>query len=513
MFTGVKKSNSGLREGLLSTRLEKKMQILLCGERGPIVRSIFLILSLSLLFAASAWGEIAADLDGNNRVNFDDWVIFVLHWGDTNCADANNCDGADFEPNDGVVDINDLGKFVMYWLEAVPVDVNVVFYSIKNEDGRVWDNNDGVGYGASSGDSGSSALALGDFASGQLHVGYRSVVSFDTSLALPLDCNLLSVQLELVRGNKVGTDPFVWGGSCVVDIANPYFGASSSLAEHDWEAAADAYAIASFASDPGTEQPMLSTEFNAEGLNNLNLDGKTQFKVYFVNSTDYDADSDNLGFYSGEQTDINKKPKLKVRYRSRSPIEMFNSDAAQDGRVYAIYSGGTWVANGAVSNDNSGTALRLGDFESTSKYAYRDIVSFDTSSLPDDCVILSARLQLTRSTKNGDDPFLWGGGCVIDIASPYFGGGSGLQTDDWNAAADANAIANFTSDPGDNQPMLSTEFKAEGLENINKSGFTQLRIYFKNESNLDGNTDCLYFYAGDDADYERQPKLIIQYIP
>ncbi|MHC4635639.1 MAG: hypothetical protein ACYSYU_10610, partial [Planctomycetota bacterium] len=281
----------------------------------------------------------------------------------------------------------------------------------------------------------------------------------------------------------------------------------------DWEAAADAYTIASFASDPGPNQPMLSEEFNAEGLNNLNLDGKTQFKVYFERPSNNDVDSDYLGFYSGEQTDESKKPKLKVHYRSRRPIEMFNSDAAEDGRIYAIYSGGTWVVDDVVADDDSGTALRLGDFEGTSKYTYRDIVSFDTSSLPDDCAILSAWLQLTRSTKNGDDPFLgWGGACMIDIASPYFGSGSGLQTDDWDAAADAN-IANFVEDPGADQPMLSTEFSAKGLENINKSGFTQLRIYFKKESNLDGNTDCLYFYAGDDTDYEKRPKLIIQYIP
>jgi hypothetical protein len=514
MFPCVKKSESGLMEEALSTRLEKKMRIFSCGRREPITKSIFLILFLSLLFAAGAWGEIIADLDGDNRVDLDDWVIFAWHWGDTNCAEANNCDGADFEPNDGVVDTNDLAKFVKYWLDVVPVDVNAVFYSIKNEDGRVWDNNDGEGLGADSGGSGSSALALGDFASGVLHVGYRSVLSFDTSLALPLDCNLLSVQLELVRGNEVGTDPFAWGGSCVIDIADAYFGSGPNLEPNDWEAAADAYAVASFASDPGPNQPMLSTEFNTEGSNNLNLDGKTQFKVYFENPTNYDTDSDCLGFYSGEQTDENRKPKLKVRYRSRRPIEMFNSDAAEDGRIYAIYSGGIWVANGAVADDNSGTALRLGDYESTSKYAYRNIVSFDTNSLPDDCVILSARLQLTRSTKNGDDPFLgWGGACMIDIASPYFGSSSGLQTADWDAAADANAVANFVADPGADQPMLSTEFSAKGLENISKSGFTQLRIYFQEESNLDQNTDCLYFYAGDDTDYEKQPKLIIQYIP
>lgn len=51
-------------------------------------------------------------------VDFIDFAYFANQWGRTDCNGANGwCDGADYPPEDGVVDLYDLEKFVDYWLE------------------------------------------------------------------------------------------------------------------------------------------------------------------------------------------------------------------------------------------------------------------------------------------------------------------------------------------------------------------------------------------------------------
>ncbi|MGD0077673.1 MAG: hypothetical protein ABSB91_03490 [Sedimentisphaerales bacterium] len=62
--------------------------------------------------------RLTADLGGAGDcyVNFLDFVVLANHWLDTGCAGSGNCDGADFVPTDGVVDIYDLGDFANQWL-------------------------------------------------------------------------------------------------------------------------------------------------------------------------------------------------------------------------------------------------------------------------------------------------------------------------------------------------------------------------------------------------------------
>jgi hypothetical protein len=68
--------------------------------------------------ALAAGHRLTADLGGAGDcyVNFADFVVLAGHWLDNNCAASGNCDGADFEPADGVVDIYDMGDFAAQWL-------------------------------------------------------------------------------------------------------------------------------------------------------------------------------------------------------------------------------------------------------------------------------------------------------------------------------------------------------------------------------------------------------------
>jgi len=346
-------------------------------------------------------------------------------------------------------------------------------------------------------------------------VGYRTILSFDTS-SLPENCTITSVKLEMTRGGEEGENPFNWGGSCNVDIINPYFGTSADLEDADWLTASGATAVASFAADPGLDQPMLSTEFNAQGLTNINLYGTTQLRVYFSTPTYYETTSDYLGFYSGEKPapeqplEPDLRPKLIIRYTTptRTPTVTFSGAADHDGRVW---NGGDSPRYNDSDQDNK--ALRLGDYYNATvgSVGYRTILSFDTSSLPDDRPVTSASLQLIRGAEEGDNPFTWGGSCNVDVISPYFGTSVSLEDEDWLAAAGAAAVAFFSADPGLDQPMLSTEFNAQGLANINKTGTTQLRVYFSTPTYYETTSDYLGFYSGEYGIESYRPKFIIQY--
>lgn len=476
-------------------------------------------MALALFFGLStaSASSVVGDLNNDAIVSFKDFEVLASYWMDANCADSNNCDGADFEPNDGVVDINDLAILCNHWLEIVPlIEVNETFYSISGEDGQIWGdlNANGFGVGRDPDINDCNALRIGDLADELFLVGFRNIVSFDTIDALPADSNIISARLELTRGGEYyATNPFVWGGNCVIDIANPTFGANT-LDANDWEAIADANAVAYFLADPGPNQPMVSTDFNSQGLSLININGKTQFKFYLENSMNGDANSDYLGFYSGEWSEPNKQPQLKLRYNTtRTPIVELSSIDSEDGRIWADFNDITeqWEGYAEDSDDDDQWALRLGDYMDL--YSYKTILSFDTSVLPQTCTLMSAKLQMYVSGIGGIDPFSgWGGNCYVDIATPYFGDSNGLQITDWQVPADAVEITRFSGPAGTPQPIVSDKFSGSGLSLINRTGTTQLRVYFETPMNLSTANDCVYLHSGDDSDVNKRPKLIIQYL-
>jgi len=148
----------------------------------------------------------------------------------------------------------------------------------------------------------------------------------------------------------------------------------------------------------------------------------------------------------------------------------------------------------------------LGDY--TGGQSYRDILSFDTSTIPENYTIEAVRLQMTRGAESGQDPFGWGGVCNIDIANPAFGS-TALEASDWEAAADVVGVATFAADPGPDNVMPSSDFNAAGRANINSSGTTQLKVYFTQLNNGDAARDTLGFYSGE-AVQTKRPKLIVE---
>jgi hypothetical protein len=178
-------------------------------------------------------------------------------------------------------------------------------------DGRMWDNRAGVGAGGNSIDNSGRALRIGDYSDGE---SYRILLSFDTSV-FPENYTIENVMLKLARGEHSGVNPFSWGGTCYIDLANPYFYLSEEMEPQDWHTPATAAGVATFSSapmDPNEGDYMISSNFNAEGRMNINLNGLTQFRVRFTNLSN-GGTTDFLGFWPAEAIEI-RKPKLLIEY-------------------------------------------------------------------------------------------------------------------------------------------------------------------------------------------------------
>ncbi|MGH7339439.1 MAG: DNRLRE domain-containing protein [Candidatus Rokuibacteriota bacterium] len=185
----------------------------------------------------------------------------------------------------------------------------------------------------------------------------------------------------------------------------------------------------------------------------------------------------------------------------------FTSVASQDG--YVLESSETSNAGGSGSSTSTGTsALRAGD--ATQDRQYKGFVSFNTSSIPDGATIVSATLRLRRGTVAGTNPFGTHGTCWADVQTGGFSGSTTLQTGDFQAAATAVQAASLTNAPN-NLDWSEGGLNAAGLAAINKSGTTQLRVYFALGDNDDGGTDYIGWYSGDNATAANRPQLVVTY--
>lgn len=163
----------------------------------------------------------------------------------------------------------------------------------------------------------------------------------------------------------------------------------------------------------------------------------------------------------------------------------------------------------AFPGETNSAALRAGDFDFDLQH--KTILSFDTSSLPDGAIIVSATLRLRRGTVVGTNPFTTHGPCYIDVnGGAGFGGSTNLATGDFQAAADAaqvGVLSNASSD-GD---WSSGALDATGLIFIDKTGTTQFRIYFSLDDDDDGASDYIGWYSGDNPTPANRPVLEVVY--
>ncbi len=182
----------------------------------------------------------------------------------------------------------------------------------------------------------------------------------------------------------------------------------------------------------------------------------------------------NGSFNNGEVYTINKTV-------TKTSSASFKSNSANDGWI--LESGENTNVGGSV--EKNGTTFNVGDDQKNRQY--KSILSFDTGSLPDNAVIVSAQLQIKRQSIFGTNPFGTHGTLESEIRSGAFSDGAILQIDDFSAPASPNAVRDQFA------PLTSSWYTAKlntaNLVLINKTGLTQFRLSFTRDDNDDLGSD------------------------
>ncbi len=198
-----------------------------------------------------------------------------------------------------------------YGLIVERVAVEASFESIASEDGWVRESreNSGLGGRVNTGGTGSKALRAGDDRKDQQ---YKFVVSFDTS-SIPVGATIQSATLQLTRGGTQGTNPFTTHSPLLVDIKKGNFGSGAVLEKSDFQDTVGAAQVATI-SNQGSRGTVYTVDL-AGGLAYINKAGRTQLRIYFARDDNDDRDSDYAGFYSSDNSDRARHPKLIVTYQ------------------------------------------------------------------------------------------------------------------------------------------------------------------------------------------------------
>ncbi len=157
-----------------------------------------------------------------------------------------------------------------------------------------------------------------------------------------------------------------------------------------------------------------------------------------------------------------------------SPIgATFSNDDSQDGYVKANPDG----SSAAVGSYEGWLGIAVGR-GSDGKFN-RAVLSFDTSSIPDDAAITKAYLTMESRSASGDpwgDPT--GNELVVDVKDGCFGN-CFIESGDWSAGATASEVAKVAKFSSGSQN--SSDFNNVGLEAINKTGITQVKLRFSQD--------------------------------
>lgn len=194
-----------------------------------------------------------------------------------------------------------------------------------------------------------------------------------------------------------------------------------------------------------------------------------------------------------------------TRTPTPAPItNTFQSIDAEDGFIVeqnATGNGDTIDSDGVIeigdtgSNNNNGRKQRKG------------ILSFDTSSLPDNAIITSVTIRINRDSVNGDPSSL--NPLTVDVApASGFNNSYTLQTQDFQATAGATGVTTLPI-PASDGAWTTATFNGAGIAAINKTGKTQIRIYFAVRTDEDPNNDKLIIKSGSSS--SSKPELIITY--
>jgi hypothetical protein len=182
------------------------------------------------------------------------------------------------------------------------------FQSVAAYDGHVIESTETSEIGGLA-NSFNSYISIGDQAGDKQVKGF---LSFNTA-GLPDTAIITRITVYMRKVGTLGTnDPFGWGGALLLDVRQPYFGASVNLLASDFQAASDASGFAAFAGPDGSN--WYNATDNGVSLPFINKTGTTQFAVRFTVPDNDDNSVDWVNFYSGNYISVGSRPYIVVEY-------------------------------------------------------------------------------------------------------------------------------------------------------------------------------------------------------
>jgi hypothetical protein len=180
--------------------------------------------------------------------------------------------------------------------------------------------------------------------------------------------------------------------------------------------------------------------------------------------------------------------------------------------TYSIGAQDGWMLESAEASDQGGnvnsTAATLNLGDDAANRQFRAMVSFDTSTLPDNAVITSVMLKFKYAGLSGTNPFATHGKLLADVCNCEFSNNAALQPEDFQAPAGKNNILAFTNKKVNGWYFQS--FRPFDFSYINLGGLTQFRLGFEIDDNNDLGADVLKIYSSN-SEAKNRPRLIIQY--
>ncbi len=143
------------------------------------------------------------------------------------------------------------------------------------------------------------------------------------------------------------------------------------------------------------------------------------------------------------------------------------------------------------------------------KRQYKGVLDFDTSSIPDNAVITSARLQI-RGMILSANVYAKLGNLVADMTNPFFGPSTALEYQDFRLRAKATNVGTFTRTTTFYK-WMTLRVNNASLFAVDKTGHTQFRVRFTKDDSNDTLKDMLRFLSGNFYSLAGRPKLIITY--
>ncbi|HEX6291750.1 MAG TPA: PHB depolymerase family esterase [Herpetosiphonaceae bacterium] len=182
----------------------------------------------------------------------------------------------------------------------------------------------------------------------------------------------------------------------------------------------------------------------------------------------------------------------------------FISSGAEDG--YAAANTATSTTGGYAVAAN----VYVGD---NADAPFRGVLSFNTASIPDGATILGAELRLYYTQAAVGNPWIGMGYLVGDLRQGCLGTACSLAASDFEASVSVSQAVTFAAPSGTAGAgaLVSGSLTSGTLPYINKTGPTQVKLRFQNNSNRNGYSDYLLLAGGEYFTSSYRPVLIVKY--